>query len=390
MADHNTKPGNIATKVTVTLLAASLVGCAFDSTAYRSKATTHQGSTAQWRTLFSEGKEDLRANRLGLAIDKLQAALAKRPDSIEVMNAVGVAYDRLGRHELAQIYFERALAIAPDSLQTLNNFGYSLSLQGKHEEAVAFLQRAALRVSEPDVSDVVTRNYRIAMNKLRVASARRKPAIARQASMSEKINCAANAIWIERTAARVHTLVTKPSPEARAALAKLSDHGTNADRDGSCLAGLRETLVVLPPISETVQPVPASAIRYEEPVPAAAPRIPVEKASLGSRSAGKATPSVIEVSNGAGRRHLAARMRGYFESTGQRVVRLTNARHFNYADTVIFYREGHVETARRLADLLPVPVTMRQTDVQVTDVRVRLGSDVLEFDNNSLMNEQGV
>lgn len=383
-------PRVVAKQITITLLAAGLAGCALDNTEFRSKSTTHQGGTTQWQTLFAEGKDDLRADRLGLAIDKLQAALAKQPGSVEIVNAVGVAYDRIGRHELAQIYFERALAMAPDSLQTLNNLGYSLSLQGRHEEAVDYLQRAALRPGNPSVDKVVTRNYRIAMNKLRVASARNKPPISQQASLAGKINCPANAIWIERTAARVHTLVTKPSPGARAALAKLSDAGPNGASKRSCLATLRDTLKVLPPISESVQPMRVTAIRMGVAIPVAAPRIPVEKASTGINRAAAGYAPTIEVSNGVGRGKLAARMRGYFQSTGQRIGRLTNASRFNHDKTVIFYRKGHAETAKRLADLLPIPVRISPTEKQAIDVRVRLGNDVLEFDKNILMKEHKV
>lgn len=386
--NERSNTGRIAGTVTTTLLAAGLVGCAVGDTALRSKSTTRIGGAAHWQTLFTEGKEDLKANRLGLAIDKLQAAFAKRPSSIEVINAVGVAYDRLGRHELAEMYFERALAMAPDSLQTLNNLGYSLSQQGRHEEAVTYLQRAALRTGEPSTAKIVTRNYRIAMNKLRVASSRRKPVSARQAPLAAKSDCTSNAIWIERTTTRVHTLITKPSPAARVALAKLS----GAQRDGgtkrSCLAALRDTLIVLPPISEITAPIQASVVQTNAPV--AAPRVPVQRTSMDSDRANTGQAPVVEVSNGAGRRKLAARMRGYFETTGQRVGRLTNDASFDHGKTVIFYRKGHTGTAKRLADLLPIPVRLQEAREQAADVRVRLGGDALDFDNNVLMKEHRV
>lgn len=380
----------VATQLTTTLLAAGIAGCALDNTEYRVKSTTYQGGAAQWQALFREGKEDLRADRLGLAIDKLQAALAKQPGSIEIMNAVGVAYDRIGRHELAQIYFERALALAPDSVQTLNNLGYSLSLQGKHEAAVRYLQRAALRTGDPSINEVVTRNYRIAMNKLRVASAHRKPPLQLQASLAARIDCPTHPIWIERTSARIHTLITRPSPDARAAVAKLSGGRANGDARRSCLAAVRDTLIVLPPISEMARPMQASVSWARPPAPVASPRIPVEKRQMASKRATRGDVPVIEISNGAGRRKLAARMRRYFRSTGKPVSRLTNARSFSHDRTVIFYRKGHAGTAKRLADLLPVPVKILPTDGTAIDVRLRLGSDVLEFDKNVLMKEYKV
>jgi Tfp pilus assembly protein PilF len=386
--NKRSKAGRIAGTVTTTLLAASIVGCAVEDTAFRSKSTTRIGGTGHWQTLFVEGKEDLHENRLGLAIDKLQAALAKRPKSIEVINAVGVAYDRLGRHELGEMYFERALALAPNSLQTLNNLGYSLSQQGRHEEAVTYLQRAALRTSEASVSAVVSRNYRVAMNKLRVASARRKSPMARQASLAANADCTANAIWIERTTTRVHTLITKPSPAARVALAKLSGAQRDHNTKRACLAALRDTLIVLPPISEITEPMQVSVVQKDAPAHVA--RTPLKEASKDLKRANTGNGPVIEVSNGAGRNKLAARMRRYIEATGQRVGRLTNDSNFGRDKTIIFYRKGHTGTAKRLADLLPIPVKLLEATGQTVDIRVRLGSDVLDFDRNVLMKEHKV
>lgn len=363
----------LAGPMATTLLAAGLTGCALDVTDFRTKSTTYQGSAIKWQTLFAEGKEDLRAERLGLAIDKLQAALAKKPTSVEIMNAVGVAYDRLGRHELAQVYFERALALAPESVQSLNNLGYSLSLQGRYDEAIGYLQRAALRPGDSAISDIVTRNYRIAVNQLRVASARRKVIVAQHAARTVSHSCSSHSIWIERTAARIHTLITKPSPAARAALAKLSDGQRNVPSTQSCMSALRDTLTVMPPISESTKPMRVAAIRTGVSHQTTMPR-----------------PSSIEVSNGAGRRHLAARMRVYFGSVGQDVARLSNARNFNFSKTVIFYRKGHADAARRVADLLPFRVKIQQVREQDADVRVRLGHDVLEFDKNELMKNRKV
>ena len=127
------------------------------------------------------------------------------------------------------------------------------------------------------------------------------------------------------------------------------------------------------------------------PVPVAAPRPPVQQASMGSKRVvtGGNAP-IVEVSNGAGRNKLAARMRRYIESTGQRVGRLTNDASFGHGKTVIFYRKGHAGTAKRLADLLPIPVRLLEAEGQAVDVRIRLGGDVLDFDSNVLMKEQRV
>ena len=88
----------------------------------------------------------------------------------------------------------------------------------------------------------------------------------------------------------------------------------------------------------------------------------------------------VEVSNGAGRNGMAARFREFLDSHGLFVRRLTNDRTFANARTTIFYRSGHEEGAREIANLLSAPVGLEVADLDRCDVRVRLGRDLLWFD----------
>lgn len=96
----------------------------------------------------------------------------------------------------------------------------------------------------------------------------------------------------------------------------------------------------------------------------------------------------IEVSNGAGRLNMAARMRKFLKEQGISVYRLTNADRFNHMVTTIFYRDGWYSVARRLADLLPAEVQMEMVDSQVSNVRLELGGDLLEFDRDLYFSEK--
>src|SRR5688572_25097907 len=57
----------------------------------------------------------LAAGRTALAIDSLTRAVASDPASVDALNLIGVAYDRLGRYDVAQNYYRRALAVEPRS-----------------------------------------------------------------------------------------------------------------------------------------------------------------------------------------------------------------------------------------------------------------------------------
>jgi len=61
----------------------------------------------------------------------------------------------------------------------------------------------------------------------------------------------------------------------------------------------------------------------------------------------------IEISNGNGVRHMARNMGTYLNPKGFNVNRLTNADHFNYPETKIYYQKGYEQDALRLAKEIP-------------------------------------
>jgi Tetratricopeptide repeat/LytR cell envelope-related transcriptional attenuator len=89
---------------------------------------------------------------------------------------------------------------------------------------------------------------------------------------------------------------------------------------------------------------------------------------------------VIEVSNGTGRSQMAFRIGEFLGSEGLSVNRLTNAEHFSHQETVIFYRREWLRKAQELAACLPIEVTLVAVPNQASDIRIRLGGDLLNFD----------
>ncbi len=89
---------------------------------------------------------------------------------------------------------------------------------------------------------------------------------------------------------------------------------------------------------------------------------------------------VIEVSNGTGRSQMASRISQFLDSEGLSAKRLTNAEHFRHQESVIFYRREWLRKARELAAHLPVEVRLEAAPNQRSDIRIRLGGDLLNFD----------
>ena len=128
--------------------------------------------------------------------------------SVRALNGLAASYDKLGRFDLAERYYASALDIDPESPVTLNNLGYSQLLQGKLEEALKIFELAARHGPN---NPLIAANTELAVNMMGYDT-RRSPdgdgiAVVELAAVQTPT------MWIEKTADRVHTLVTRPDPD---------------------------------------------------------------------------------------------------------------------------------------------------------------------------------
>ena len=65
----------------------------------------------------------------GTALELLQAARARRADDANVLNAMAVVYDKLGRFDLSARYYAQATALDPGSTIIAHNVAYSNELR---------------------------------------------------------------------------------------------------------------------------------------------------------------------------------------------------------------------------------------------------------------------
>ncbi|MEE8226991.1 MAG: LytR C-terminal domain-containing protein [Kiloniellales bacterium] len=373
--------------------------------------TTPESSFTADMTPYERGKRHIEAGHLGLALQSLRRALAEQPDSVETLNAVAAAYDRLGRFDLAGRYYRRALSVAPRSAQTLNNMGYSFMLQGRLDDASRYLERArALNNAHETIAANLT-----VVQRLAGAKREQSPATAKNEGDGTKVlRESPRLVWIERNSQKVQTLKVAVPPVPLAEATERPVRPADATVRPIRLADATERPVLpadatersVPLAEATERPVlPADAtarpIRLaeatERPV---APRRAVPASWKEIRSAPDVRPNAlarlvklstayhgselrearIEVSNGAGRRWMAARSRAFLTSRGANVRWLTNAKHFSNMVSVIFHRKGFREQAEMLARLLPIRVRVEAIENQRADVRLKLGGDLLDFD----------
>jgi hypothetical protein len=91
----------------------------------------------------------------------------------------------------------------------------------------------------------------------------------------------------------------------------------------------------------------------------------------------------IEVSNGNGVRRMAKRVGNYLKNKGTKVTRLTNAHHFNFASTKIYYQDKYLHEAYKIAKEIPGFQNMENDNNLRLDnvhIKVLIGKDLISYD----------
>lgn len=286
---------------------------------------------------YAVGKRHLAAGQLGLAVERFRAAVARNRADVAALNALASCYDRLGRFDLADRYYDQALALAPTDAQTLNNIGVSSLMRGRPLRAATMLELA--RKSAPD-------DAQIAAN-----LARASQAVAQARAAEDKADEDTRPNRIERTGMNAWML-----------------------RLGQWL---QPAIWVRPPLPHGDEPPP----------PLAAPRPAVTRIALDAPASAAAPAKItpegplrLRILNGAGRRGMAARLRGLLAAKGMAGIAIADAPRFDVRDSVLSYRPGRAAAAAKVATLLPPGVRLELVHDQHDDVRLVLGRDLIPFD----------
>ena len=416
-------------------MALCVAACGDATTDVRPLSSVQSVETSPFDRAYQAGKTHLKADRVGLAIVLFEKALARDPLSVAALNGLGAAYDELHRPDVAKTYYLKALAIEPKGADTLNNMAISAAMAGDTATARGLLveaadldpanstirnnlQIAALapkdRPPSPPAADAdrpgVERSglMELTLTIPATSPASRDPLQPIDIGKSMSISAGGTADRPISIEAAVVTAAATPrpvridrvSPEELRHLIPSDGPPTLAAVQLGALAGGRVDLAGLLPF------VPRDRVTSEALPPPEAERPPNDRlaaAPLAMAGASEMRTSAttmpnrglptgrrscaIEVSNGAGRNRMAARVGGYLTVHGAIVGRLRNAVSFDNAQTILFHRpEGEAE-ALRVAALLPVTVILQADGELECSVRLQLGRDLLPFDQ-SLSNEE--
>lgn len=100
-------------------------------------AAPSQGMAAIDGDPVAVGKKMLAAGNFGSAISAFRLALVQRPESAAAANGLGIAYDAIGRPDLARRYFEQAMGADPANDSYQRNYVRFAAAHGVRAERLA-------------------------------------------------------------------------------------------------------------------------------------------------------------------------------------------------------------------------------------------------------------
>jgi tetratricopeptide (TPR) repeat protein len=92
-------------------------------------------------------------NKQDLVEKDLKQILAKEPENVEALNALGYSLlDYPDRYAEAEGYLQKAIKLRPDEAVIMDSYGWLLFKQGKHQAALDYLQRAYAKQQENEIA----------------------------------------------------------------------------------------------------------------------------------------------------------------------------------------------------------------------------------------------
>lgn len=299
--------------------------------------------------------------RYDLAINAYRKALNSDKQYADAYNALGVVYWLQGRQAEAIVEFENAVRLAPVTARFQNNLGYAYYLQGRYADAVVILEKSA--ALEPQNSQIRD-NLKMAYAKAGLDSG----------TVSTVVSTFPSAATVEMQARQ-----KEESLKLQAAAVPSVAAVDHADDSGTG----RQVPLVENPLEavQTAANIYELRLRKSEAI-AADPKgqTAMDNGEKTTQALAAASdPSFpIEVANGNGTTGLARKVGRYLKEQGYGTARLTNQKPYVVQTTVIQYRDGYVDQAKRLQSSIWDSSAMVQSNRIRAGVAVRvvLGKDL--------------
>ena len=366
-------------------------------------------------------------NRHEIAVEELLKVLEIDPNSYNAYNALGVSYDHLKQHDSAIDAYRAALKINPELDYVYNNIGYSNLLKGDLKVAIKEFEKAiAINANNPTYQ----KNLALALAKsgqnnfqadvvLTADSYKPKKQAIHPIIVTDNITSETLTEIIDKVTGGDLETELYDSKNATLKVSKVEDDfyaiqlGVYYDINSAIntLQQAQKKGYDCPYITKVEKAKPyyrvrfgkyqtisdaetlaskildkqgRSALTIVETYP-----IKVFHAGLDEKSSDiKVNYTVlnkslnIEVLNGNGIYHMARRVSNYFKQKGLSVAIPSNASHFNYKTTKIYYTPGFYKDALKLSQEIPgfqVAGEFIESTKLKTNIRVLIGKDIIPF-----------
>ena len=355
--------------------------------------------------------------KYGLAVEEFKKVIRIDPTHVKAYNGLGVSYDSLGEFSRAVQAYKTALVLNPDLDYVQNNLGYSYLLQGDLDSAIEAFQNAValnngnkkyhnnlgLAYAKNGLFDLAFSEFRLANDEIKAhynmaqfyyqqgLYEEAKIHFAKASTLNPGDRDTRKGLAAAENLARISLSKTEriaePSPPPVSG--EMHKEFSQEKEDTAPFTGVKvvETnieqwdSVIEIPVTEkatTAEPVMLAHIAIQDSIkPGALDNELDEKRPYILGNIG------LEISNGNGVRHMARRVGQYLGEQGFNEPNLTNANHFNHAETMIYYRSGYLHDAYRVAKEIPGYQDMKKVarfQRPGTKVRVLIGRDLMLFD----------
>jgi tetratricopeptide (TPR) repeat protein len=348
-------------------------------------------------TLYQQACFLQKRKKYKLALKVLKDVILADPTHVKAYNAMGVTYDMLNDFPRAIKAYKKALGLNPELAYVHNNLGYSYFLYGDFDSAIEAFKAAIML---DDGNERYHNNLGLAYAKKGLHHHALKEFMAGKDEARAHYKMAQVLSQMrEYDLAETHFLISSSlSPKFQQA----ETGSTAADSITESWKGYASKQVnnhlLSPPTWVEVDEKGKKKLRF---------KVNAESFQTGEDESFKTDISklndspeftdlkneiekqfspaefAVEISNGNGVNRMATRVGNYLRKKGIKVTRLTNAEHFNFGETTIYYHWDHLQDAFKVAREIPGYQNMEKLktrDQKSVKIKVRIGKDLVPYD----------
>jgi tetratricopeptide (TPR) repeat protein len=323
------------------------------------------------------------------AVAEFCKAIKAKTDDARVYNSLAISYDALKEYTFAEMAYKDAIALAPEQSYLYNNYGCSSMLRGDRAAAVTLFKKAASLDSKSRriKNNLSMASYGVDKQETTIAPVPAVPDTSKETTPIATANSADEGNWFTALIDSALTFLgfagddksvdenivsVGDTIKMQEKLGKESKVGTVIHVHPLQLPGYLESDLSIESqqITEAIEPPLYKPVSMKRKFPL----------FTGNEQVAQSNRKVaIEVSNGSNVKDIATKTAAYFRDQGQYIHSITDAKHFDFKKSIVFYRKGYLPDAYKIALMVPGYQEMKQVGSlgrPEVSVKLLLGQDM--------------